>query len=149
MLMKCSQTQVTSRPHYIIYVTTYNITLKIKKKKNSVVFIKLSWYLLLTSLHHFQVKFNYSYHLSSGEFSYQHQKQFPRTSHYVHISQFDPLLMFVFVNALLRFCPSLYTYLSFKESKCNTLTARTCSIEILRNQKKNLNPPIVKILIRR
>lgn len=31
--MKCSQTQVTSRPHYIIYVTTYNITLKIKKKK--------------------------------------------------------------------------------------------------------------------
>lgn len=55
--------------------------------------------------------------------------------------------MFVFVNALLRFCPSLSTYLSFKESKCNTLTARTCSIEILRSQKKNLNPPIVKILI--
>lgn len=33
MLMKCSQTQVTSRPLYIIYVTTYYITLKIKKKK--------------------------------------------------------------------------------------------------------------------
>lgn len=140
MLMKCSQTQVTSRPLYIIYVTTYYITLKIKKK-NSVFFIKLSWYLLLTSLHHFQVKFNYSYHLSSGEFSYQHQKQFPRTSHYVHTSQFRPFTDVCVCQCLIEILPKpIYIFIiQRKQMKHFNSTYM---------QHRNLEKPKKKILIR-